>query len=275
MPYFIFPLLFLFSLSISAAESFTNTIGMKFVKVGASKGSVTDDIAAKRRCNPLFFEDCGGGGNSAYPGAIDYPLWVGTTEVTQAQWQKLMGDNPSHFKGDQHPVEQVSYRDAEQFIAKLNQTEPGKHYRLPTEWEWEYAARAGSQADYWWGTQAPVCQKGARNGARFNQCDDSRTGSVKSYQANPFGLYDVHGNVWEWTCSLHKNPYAKKCDASGASGPRVLRGGSWDSDSDYLRLGYRVSIDPDGRNYGIGFRVVFSGLASLPGLQNIGIYGYQ
>ncbi|WP_289680832.1 formylglycine-generating enzyme family protein [Candidatus Venteria ishoeyi] len=239
---------------------------MNFVKISNSTSGVTDDIAAKRRCNPLFFEDCGGGGNSAYPGAIDYPLWVGTTEVTQAQWQKLMGDNPSHFKGDQHPVEPVSYRDAEQFIAKLNQTEPGKHYRLPTEWEWEYAARAGSQADYWWGTQAPVCQKGARNGAKFNddkQCNNTGTEPVKSYQANPFSLYDVHGNVWEWTCSLHKNPYAKKCDASGASGPRVLRGGSWVTDGVGLRLGNRNYYGPGTRSSDVGFRVVFSGLARI------------
>jgi len=267
MPYFVFSLLCLLCSIAVAGETFSNSIGMTFVKVG---GSISqgggNDVAAKKACNALFFENCGGSGSSDYPGAVDHAFWIGVTEVTQAQWQKVMGKNPSHFKGKDHPVEKVNYYEVEKFMAKLNQLDPNRQYRLPTEWEWEYAARAGAKTDYWWGSQEPVCHKGVRNGAKFDDdksCDDTGTEPVKSYQANPFGLYDVSGNVWEWTCTLYERPYGEQCDASGQSAARVLRGGAWYYDRDALRLGYRSSYPPDNRINYIGFRVVSARLARI------------
>ncbi len=127
--------------------------------------------------------------------------------------------------------------------------------------EWEYAARAGTKDKYWWGSQPPVCEKGRRNGAKFDddkECNDTGTEAVSSYQPNPRGLYDVHGNVWEWTCSIYENPYGEKargCQQESESGTRVLRGGSWFYRPENLRAAERNDREPGGRNNLVGFRL--------------------
>ncbi len=174
---------------------------------------------------------------------------AGRTEVTFAQWDACVaaggcnGYRPSDVgwgRGNR-PVINVSWNDARAYVQWLSQR-TGQRYRLLTEAEWEIAARAGTTTNFSWGDQDPVCDQSARNGANFGDCTDDRTRPVGSFQPNGFGLYDVHGNVWEWV---------EDADVSS----RVLRGGSWDLDPRGLRSASRVWGDPTLRyNYG-GFRV--------------------
>jgi len=121
-------------------------------------------------------------------------FYLAETELTQAQWRAVMGSNPSRFKGDDRPVERVSWNDAQEFLRKLGR-KLGKGYRLPSEAEWEYAARAGNTGDYGWGDAKPVCKKGEANGAVFAVCPDSETKAVGFSAKNAWDLYDMHGNV--------------------------------------------------------------------------------
>ena len=176
-----------------------------------------------------------------------------TTEVTQAQWTAVMGSIPSEFKNcPQCPVENVSWEDAQQFIAKLNGQSDGYKYRLPSEAEWEYAARAGTTGDY----AGNLDSMGWYDGNSGN-----KTHPVGTKQANGWGLYDMHGNVWEWCADWYdKDYYAKSSgtDPTGAASDwfRVIRGGSWDSPAGNLRSAYRSSITPSERYYVLGFRLL-------------------
>jgi formylglycine-generating enzyme required for sulfatase activity len=181
-------------------------------------------------------------------------FWVGETEVTQAQWQEVMGSNPSSFKGDDLPVEMVSWEDIQEFIKKLN-ARSGKRFRLPTEAEWEYAARAGTQTARYWGDGI------GRNNANCDGCgsrwDNKQTAPAGSFKPNAFGLFDMLGNVWEWTCSEYKKHYdgsEQKCSVSARK--YSLRGGSWfDSPGRRVRAADRWSAGPGARNRHIGFRL--------------------
>ena len=191
---------------------------------------------------------------------------MGKTEVTQGQWKALMGNNPSGFVscGDDCPVEQVSWLDTQEFIQKLN-AKTGKQYRLPSESEWEYAARAGSNTAFPWGDQSSheyanygenECCKGMVQG-RDKWVNTSPTGS---FPPNAFGLYDMIGNVWEWTeDSYHDNYAGAPVDGSAWQGDgenRVLRGGSWYFRSQNIRAAYRARNAPSYRYYNFGFRLV-------------------
>jgi formylglycine-generating enzyme required for sulfatase activity len=180
-------------------------------------------------------------------------FWLGETEVTQAQWQAVMGSNPSKFRGGDLPVEQVSWKDVQEFIKKLN-VRSGKRFRLPTEAEWEYAARAGSQTSRYWGEGI------GSNNANCNVCgsrwDGSRTAPVRSFTPNAFGLFDMLGNVYEWTCSQYKKSYdgsEQKCSVS--AGYYSLRGGSWKFKPGGVRAANRYRSTPGRRNGSIGFRL--------------------
>jgi formylglycine-generating enzyme required for sulfatase activity len=174
---------------------------------------------------------------------------VGRYEVTFAQWDACVtagGCNvytpydPGWGRGNR-PVINVSWNDAQAYVQWLSQN-TGQRYRLLTEAEWEYAARAGTTTNFWWGDQDPVCDRGARSGAQSYSCTPNRTLPVGSFQPNGFGLYDVHGNVSEWVE-----------DAEGSS--RFLRGGSWSNLPQNLRSAYRLRGYPTGRNDNHGFRV--------------------
>ncbi len=184
---------------------------------------------------------------------ISQGYFMGQTEVTQAQWQAVMGNNPSYFKDCPNcPVEQVSWEDAQQFIAKLNGQNDGYKYRLPTEAEWEYAARAGTTGDYA-GNLDSMGWYSANSG--------KKTHEVATKQANAWGLYDMHGNVWEWCQdSYEANYYAKSptTDPTGATSGsgRVNRGGGWLAPAGYLRSAYRNGSPPSYRSGYLGFRVV-------------------
>ena len=187
---------------------------------------------------------------------IKYSFYMGRFEVTQAQWQSVMGNNPSSFKGDlaepyiKLPVEHVSWDDAQEFIRKLNEMNDAYRYRLPSEAEWEYACRAGTTGDY----------AGTLNDmAWYAENSENRTHPVGQKQPNAWGLFDMHGNVWEWCEDWYHETYSgAPTDGSawlsgGEHKYRVLRGGSWNY---YARSAIRVYFPPDWRNDAYGFRVV-------------------
>jgi formylglycine-generating enzyme required for sulfatase activity len=203
-------------------------------------------------------------------------------EVTQAQYEKVMGAKPSYFHGDEikgsssnHPVEQVSWEDAVEFCNKLSdlpeEKAAGRVYRLPTEAQWEYACRAGSKTAYSFGESS----KSLGNYAWFYENSNDQTHPVGQKKANAWGLYDMHGNVWEW-CSDWYGDYPKGA-LSDPTGPkegsfRVYRGGSWYDEAAYCRSVYRLRFNPSDRSLfnGGGFRVALSpsGIPKLPESDN-------
>ena len=167
-----------------------------------------------------------------------------------------MGNNPSRFQGDPNcPVEQVSWQDAQDFIQKLNAREGGTPYRLPTEAEWEYAARAGTTTAYCFGDDVSQL----RAYAWYRDNSDGRTHPVGQLQPNAWGLYDMHGNVWEWVQDWY-GAYAAETavDPQGpaAGSDRVVRGGSWGSYAAYCRSAYRYRADPANRGGYLGVRLL-------------------
>ena len=187
---------------------------------------------------------------------ISKPFWLGKTEVTQAQWEAVMGENPSKFKGKpQNPVEQVSRHDCQGFLQKLS-AKSGKAFRLPTEAEWEYACRAGTVSEFYFGdSQSALAQH-----AWFSGNSGRTTHPVGQTKPNAWGLHDMGGNLWEW-CEDWYGPYkwAGDVDPRGPADGRnrVLRGGSWRDSPRYCRSAYRRCLDPSSRYHyhGLGFRV--------------------
>jgi formylglycine-generating enzyme required for sulfatase activity len=181
---------------------------------------------------------------------------IGKTEVTQAQWQAVMGSNPSYFVecGDVCPVEQVSWADTQNFIKKLN-AKTGKQYRLPTEAEWEYACRAGKQEEYCGSDNADkVAWNGYNSGSYFFKKPHPAAGK----EANAFGLYDMSGNVWEWVEDSYHNSYngAPEDGSAWLNGSmHVLRGGSWGYDQPFSRAAARSKFGDNLRYYSYGFRL--------------------
>ncbi len=193
---------------------------------------------------------------------ISQPFYLGKYEVTQNQWEVVMGSNPSHFKGDPNrPVEQVSWDDVQEFIQKLNAKETGTKYRFPTEAEWEYAARAGSTTAYSFGNDES--RLGEYAWYRKNSSDT--THPVRQLKPNAWGLYDMHGNVWEW-CYDSQRPYADYTvdDPVGptvAGDLRVIRGGGWADPAQHVRAAFRYWFVPGFRVAGVGFRCLSSGMS--------------
>ena len=181
---------------------------------------------------------------------------IGETEVTQALWQAVMGSNPSHFKGDlQRPVENVSWNDCQTFIKKLNQL-TGENFRLPTEAEWEYAARGGkSSKGYKYSGSNTIGDV-----AWYTDNSLSKTRAVKTKKPNELGIYDMSGNVYEWCSDWYSSSYYSSYSGTNPTGPssgsyRVLRGGSWYSDAGRWRVANRSYNSPAGRISSFGFRL--------------------
>jgi len=175
---------------------------------------------------------------------ITQDFWLADTACTQELWEAVMGSNPSRFKGAKRPVEKVTWHDCKKFLGKLD------GFRLPTEAEWEYACRAGTTTPYRFGDS--ITPEQANYGSNREEAV-----AVKSFPCNAWGLYEMHGNVWEW-CSDWHGEY--RGDAIDPAGPevgslRVLRGGSWFYYARFARSAFRGRRDPDFRFGNTGFRL--------------------
>lgn len=241
-----------FSSTVLAAEgTYSNSIGMEFVLIPAGRFIMGAD---------KNFEDASEYETPRHPVTISKAFYLGKYEVTQAQWVAIMGKNPSKFKGRSNPVEQVSWDDAYEFINRLNAKEGHQRYRLPTEAEWEYAARAGTDATFFFGDYAA----GLHQYAWFDE--DYASGSthpVGEKLPNPWGLHDMYGNVWEWVHDWYDETYYRNSPNTDPTGPEtstshVRRGGGWRSPIKYCRSASRASYSSGNRNTDYGFRVALS-----------------
>lgn len=220
----------------------TNSIGMEFVLIpaGTFRMGSPDGEPDERPVHPV---------------TISQPFYIGIHEVTQAQWQALMGKNPSLFQDSlNQPVEQVSWEDTQAFLKALNAKEGGTLYRLPTEAEWEYAARAGSTTAYSFGDDPARLHQYAWYLANSGR----RPHPVGQLRPNAWGLYDVHGNVWEWVQDWYGR--YKPGPVTDPQGPdvgthRVRRGGGWNNAAVICRSANRYSV-VGFRDDFLGFRVV-------------------
>jgi len=233
----------------------TNSIGMEFVYIkpgsfmmgSPSNESGRDDDEVQHRVS------------------ITKSFYIQTTEVTQGQWKAVMGSNPSHFKncGDDCPVENVSWNDVKEFIHKLNQREGSGTYRLPSEAEWEYAARAGTDTPFSFGRCLSTDQANYHGNYPLSGCAKGKyrnsTIRVASFSPNAWGLYDMHGNVYEWCQDWYAKYYSSSAtDPTGPSSGsyRVIRGGGWLNYARVCRSANRVSCTPGYRGYDLGFRLL-------------------
>lgn len=189
-------------------------------------------------------------------------FYISKTEVTQAQWKAIMGSNQSYFDGDNRPAEQVSWNDVQLFIKRLNQL-TGKEYRLPTEAEWEFAARGGNKSNAY-------IFAGSNDLAYVGWYDENseyghflKTSPVATKSPNELGLYDMSGNVWEWCQDWYDNNYYVISPDTNPTGPnntgkRVMRGGSYYSNASECRVANRGAREPDARYFALGFRLALS-----------------
>ena len=184
---------------------------------------------------------------------ITTPFYVGKYQVTQAEYQKVIGKNPSNFTGERNPVEWVSWHDCVEFCDKLSKKE-GLEIRLPTGAQWEYACRAGSTGEWCFGDD----ESELRRYAWYDNSSVPETNPVGEKKPNPWGLYDMHGNVWEWCSSLYK-PYPYNADDRredpNKAGSRALRGGSWSGFAFLTRSACRDGLGPSSTDDNIGFRL--------------------
>jgi formylglycine-generating enzyme required for sulfatase activity len=185
------------------------------------------------------------------------------TEVTQAQWRAVMGTDPSSFKGDNLPVEQVSWDDAVEFCRKLSSSS-GLTVSLPTEAQWEYACRAGTTTPFHFGSTITPDQVNYDGEYPYGNAAEGvyreKTTQVGSFPANAWGLRDMHGNVWEWCADWYASSLPGGTDPTGPSSGshRVVRGGSWYSHAQHCRAAFRLNGDPTAGRYTFGFRPVLS-----------------
>ncbi len=238
----------------TAQEKLVNTLGMEFVYI--APGSFT---MGSPETDGMRKED-----ERQRSVALPSGYYMQTTEVTQGQWKAVMGRNPSQFKdcGADCPVENVSWDDALLFISKLNARDHSNHCRLPTEAEWEYACRAGGTTRFSWGDDPDCSKANYGNSPLSDECktiNPGKTAPVGSYAANPWGLYDMHGNVWEWCADVYVD-YTKTAGndlaATGPGAHRVVRGGAYFDPAESCRTANRCWDPADYRVQDIGFRLV-------------------
>jgi formylglycine-generating enzyme required for sulfatase activity len=266
MRFFIFclllfpPLLFpggVFS-ALAAENTHTNSIGMEFILVPAGSflmgGDPDLDLAL-------------GNETPRHRVNLTRPFYLGKYEVTQEQWTAVMGGNPSKFKGKNNPVENVSWNDIQNFVKRLNQKEGHARYRLPTEAEWEYAARAGTTAMYSFGDDAynlELYAWYADNSSGTGSSRDRKAHAVGQKKPNAWGFYDMHGNVLEYAQDWYAKEYYTDSPDDDPQGPPpsgggvVVRGGSWVNAEDGCRSAFRAYNGTDHPNDTIGFRLALS-----------------
>jgi formylglycine-generating enzyme required for sulfatase activity len=188
--------------------------------------------------------------------SISRPFYMGVYEVTQDQYEAVMGNNPSKYEGATNPVERVSWKNAMEFCKNLSQ-KTGKIITLPTEAQWEYACRAGTQTSFYFGSNdASLGDYAWYSGNRRN----NEPHPVGQKKPNAFDLYDMHGNIWEWCADWYAGSYAN-ASTKDPSGPntgqyRVVRGGCWGDSAGGCRSAFRLRRSPGRRYYSSGFRVV-------------------
>lgn len=192
-------------------------------------------------------------------------FWLADTTCTQVLWQVVMGENPSHFKGPERPVERVSWQDVQDFLTKINAQIPGLELSLPSEAQWEYACRAGTETPFSFGANITPDQANYDD-SEYPYVESTQdeyhneTMPVKSLPANPWGLYEMHGNVWEWTQNAWHDNYenapsdGSAQEASNTGTVRVWRGGSWLNSARNCRCACRNGGEPGNRGSILGFR---------------------
>lgn len=231
-----------------------NSIGMEFVLIPAgefmmgldkSEANSAGGMATREGILPRFVK-------------VRREFYLGKYEVTQAQWKLIMGKNPSEFQtcGGECPVENITWKDAQAFVKKLNEKNDGYRYRLPFEAEWEYAARATTTTKYFWGDDPD--KKNWQYYAHNAQLSPAKIGS---YLPNAFGLYDMSGNVWEMCEDVYRVDFRQASDDaaanmdSGDASRRVVKGGGWGQSYDELRVSKRNDLSVEDANYGRGLRL--------------------
>ncbi len=249
----------------SLPPTFTNTLGMEFVLVPAGSfvmgtAAPTDDPSTERNEHEDFMDSANRDELPLHKVSISRPFYIGKYEVTQEEWSRVMGDNPSHFKEAtpranslRNPVENVSWQDVQKFIERLNSQDTTSTYRLPTEPEWEYACRAGTTGDFAGRTLRAV--------AWYDIGSSHRTHPVGTAHPNAWELYDMHGNVWEWCQNWYDKNYYPNSPETDPQGPpsgtrKVIRGGGIYDSAEQCRSAYRGSGLPDDRNSTVGFRLL-------------------
>jgi formylglycine-generating enzyme required for sulfatase activity len=229
-------------------RTITNSIGMEFALIPAGEfnmGSPSNEAGRLDWEGPVHHVKIGNA------------LYMGKYDVTQKQWRDVMRNNPSTFKGDNLPVVNISWNDVQDFIKKLNEKEGGNKYRLPTEAEWEYAARAGTTTSYFFGDDESMLGDYAWYGANSG----SKIHDVGQKKPNPWGLYDMYGNVWEWVQDTwHENYNGAPIDGSSWESEggffRVNRGGSWNCGTEHCRSARRTFHKQDINVNYLGFRLL-------------------
>lgn len=257
-------LIFLTLKFLQAQDQYTNSIGMEFILVpkgefvlGRFHPTVSRMISwgSSEPLNESIYKSAmelaSRDTMPGFPVKIPYSFYIGKYEVTQGQWKQIMGKNPSYFKSnvvddnpDLHPVENVSWKDANRFIKKLNRKEKGKaHYRLPTEFEWEYAARAGKTDDISWAeiqATAIIAQH--------------TTSMVGKRTPNDWGLYDMLGNVWEWVQDYYNEKLFADPEPPSTGTQHVLKGAPFYGD--VKNATYMTHAAGPGSGYDTGFRII-------------------
>jgi formylglycine-generating enzyme required for sulfatase activity len=241
-------------------KKITNSIGMEFVLIPAGSfvmGSCLSPEELVQRYGGK--KEWYGLEKPHHPVKIEQPFYLQATPVTQGQWQRLTGDNPSYFKdcGDDCPVEKVSWIDVQRFVEELNLIEHTKDYRLPSEVEWEYSCRAGSETEFFFGSFA----KRLGEFAWYSENSDAKTHPVGKKKPNAWGLYDMYGNVWEWVEDDWHDSYdgAPVDGRAWVDNPRgshrVVRGGGWSDSARRCRSAARGNDGPRERDRFVGFRL--------------------
>lgn len=229
-------------------EVYTNSIGMKFALIPAGSFIMGENES---------LAEGKGDERPAHEVTITKPFYMGIHEVTQDQWQKIMGNNPSKHVGADNPVDSVSWHDAQEFIKRLNRMEKHGYYRLPTEAEWEYAARAGANSRYPFGNDESMLP----DYAWITDNSGGVTHPVGQKKPNQWGIFDTSGNVREWTQDWYDDAYYSKSPALDPKGPdrgygKSYRGGSKDGGVFPTRSSYRWRETPDTVAQNLGFRIV-------------------
>ncbi|HNC46436.1 MAG TPA: formylglycine-generating enzyme family protein [Acidobacteriota bacterium] len=251
---------------------FTNCIGMEFVLIptgsflmGSTDAEMEAVLANAKRYDSDAKREWFTPEQRQHRVTLSQPFYLGKFQVTQAEWQVVMGNNPSYFEGERLPVEQVSWDDSQKFLKKLNETEDGYLYRLPSEAEWEYACRAGTTTPFSFGETITTHQVNydgeyPYGNAPTGECRHTTT-PVGTFPANKWGLHDMHGNVCEWCQDTWQEDYnGSPVDGSAwekdSYRGRVMRGGSWLYGPWFCRSASRLWDCAESHGWYYGFRVV-------------------